>query len=67
MRIEIEIKIEIEIRIDLEIAREIYCFFPGISSHSEDCCLIVLLVGILSHSEDHRENAMQSGKQSEIG
>jgi len=56
-----------EIRIDLEIAREIYRFVPGISSHSEDRRFIVLSLGISSYSEDHRENAMQSGKQSEIG
>jgi len=45
LRIEIEIKIEIEIRIDLEIAREIYCFVPGISSHSEDCCFYCFIGG----------------------
>jgi len=28
---------------------------------------INLSLGISSHSEDHRENAMRSGKQSEIG
>ena len=28
---------------------------------------IVLSLGISSHSEDHRENATRSGKQSEIG
>ena len=31
------------------------------------CPFIALSLGISSHSEDHRENATRSGKQSEIG
>jgi len=31
------------------------------------CSLYRFIAGISSHSEDHRENATRSGKQSEIG